>query len=192
MRMHSGRAPRLCALLFLPTVGAATLGLGACAPSFENARTPSGQYCSDMPIYLNNQPDPDKPFHRIKPIATPLIQLTAPERLEALRKEACKLGGDAVINAGDEDAQTTDHIVIVRASGYAVRWTGPIIRSISSHGSSGSNSIGASSGIGSSTPAPPPPAAPAPAAEPDQGGSDGEGGGPSKAPAIAPKKKTLK
>jgi hypothetical protein len=107
----------------LPLLGALAGVAPGCAQNFHEARTPSGQYCSDMPVYFNNQPDPDRPFHRIKPIATPIKSLTAPERLEALRVEACKLGGDAVIGAGDEEAQAPDHTVIMRASGYAVRWT---------------------------------------------------------------------
>lgn len=190
MQNHSRRV----ALPLVHTLAAsagllATGALGACAPSFENARTPSGQYCTDMPIYLNNQPEPDRPFHRLKPIATPMAQLTAPERLEALRRATCDLGGDAVINAGDEEAQTTDHIVIVRASGYAVRWTGPVIRSISSRPSAGAATIGAASGIGGAPASAPAPAVQGTVVEDAGDTADGEASGPAKAPAVAPKKK---
>ena len=142
-----------------PLLGALAGLAAGCAPNFHDARTPSGQYCSDMPVYFNNQPDPDKPFHRIKPISTPIKPLTAPERLEALRMEACKLGGDAVIGAGDEEAQAPDHSVIMRASGYAVRWTNAPVKSVAPR-----QTIGGAAPAPLAGPAPAP--APAPARPP--------------------------
>src|SRR5690242_861960 len=122
MRKFLAPALKLPAVLSLACGAFASAGAG-CAPAFHDAKTPSWQWCSDMPVVLNGQADPERPFHRIKPISTPIKSLTAPERLEALRVEACKLGGDAVINAGDEETQTPDHTIVVRASGYAIRWT---------------------------------------------------------------------
>jgi hypothetical protein len=98
-----------------------SLALAGCV-SFSDARTRSGGFCTDMPIYPAGQ-TPDKPFHRLQPVASALKPLTEAERLESLRRVACKLGADAVIEAVNETAQNSDHVTLERSSGYAVVWT---------------------------------------------------------------------
>ncbi len=93
----------------------------ACVP-FKDMRTRSGGWCTDMPIFPAGQ-TPDKPFHRLQPVASALKPLTEAERLESLRREACKIGADAVIEAVNETAQNSDHVTLERSSGYAVVWT---------------------------------------------------------------------
>ena len=165
------------AISLLSTSAVPLLAAG-CAQNFAEAKTPSGTYCTDMLLFLNGQPGPDRPFHRIKPIATPMKPLTASERQEALRVEACKIGGDAVLNAGDEDAQAPDHTMLVRSSGYAIRWTTNLNKGLSLHD--------AASATPPATPSPEPEAAaPAPALAP-------EAQSPAPPGKAAPKKKPVK
>lgn len=96
--------------------------LGACAPVFEKALTPSGDPCPDIPIYGVGQ-TVDRAYHRKGPIASSLQASTDPERLESLRREACRVGADAVIEAGNEDAKLPDGTgYVTRATGTAVIW----------------------------------------------------------------------
>jgi hypothetical protein len=111
------------------TLALVTVSLVGCAPSFEKSRTPSGDFCTDMPVVPSGT-SVDKPFHRLKSVASSVKCTTEAERLESLRKEGCKLRADAIIEAANESTRAPDGIgYITRASGTAIVWvtapTGP-------------------------------------------------------------------
>jgi hypothetical protein len=106
---------------------AATLGLCAlisvsCA-AFKDKRTPSGDFCSDMPIIPAGQ-EPDREYHRLQPIQSDPKTRTEAERLESLRKVACTTGADAVIEAVNEEVRGDSGYQMV-SSGTAVIWLRP-------------------------------------------------------------------
>lgn len=103
---------------------AAALGAAltsACSTPFRDRRTPSGEFCSDMQVVPAGQM-PDREFHRLQPIASDPEARTEAERLESLRKAACAVGGDAVIEAVNEEIRTEDGRYATVASGTAVMW----------------------------------------------------------------------
>lgn len=106
--------------LFLAAVIAALLPLG-CGPDFKDRRTPSGDFCSDMPIIPAGQ-EPDREFHRLQPIQSDGKARTEAERLESLRKVACKVGADAVIEAVNEEVRGDNAQYQMVSSGTAVIW----------------------------------------------------------------------
>lgn len=110
--------PLLARSLWLPILCCA---LG-CGPRFENAVTPTGEPCTDMPIFPAGQ-TVDQPYHRVKPVASKLKASTEAERLESLRRQACKLHADAIIEAANEETRLKNGTgYATRASGTAIRW----------------------------------------------------------------------
>ncbi|XXT24871.1 hypothetical protein WME94_25390 [Sorangium sp. So ce429] len=106
-------------LLLSAALGAALI-LG-CSTAFRDKRTPSGEFCSDMHVVPAGQL-PDREYHRLQPIASDPAARTEAERLESLRKAACAVGGDAVIEAVNEEIRTEDGRYASVASGTAVIW----------------------------------------------------------------------
>lgn len=98
------------------------LGAGGCGGKFYKTTTPSGVPCSDMPVYPAGQAI-EQQYHRLRPIASAPKASTEAERLESLRRKACKLHADAVIEAANEETRTKDGAgYLTRASGTAVAW----------------------------------------------------------------------
>jgi len=95
----------------------------ACAapPRFQDMRTPSGEFCTDMPIFAGKT-QPDKEFHRLEPVQSEPGARTEPERLRSLRKAACMAGGDAVIEAIEEEIRLPDASYGKVATGTAIVW----------------------------------------------------------------------
>jgi hypothetical protein len=104
----------LCALAFLAT---------SCA-AFKDKRTPSGEFCSDMPVIPAGD-EPDLEFHRLQPIQSDIRARTEAERLESLRKAACAVGGDAIIEAVNEEVRNDQAQYVLVSSGTAVLWVRP-------------------------------------------------------------------
>ena len=90
----------------------------ACAPAFDKARTPSGEPCADLPI-IPAGTEPSRPYHRIAPIISDEGLKSEAERLESLRREACRRHADAVIEAVNEEQPGGG---APRSSGTAVVW----------------------------------------------------------------------
>src|SRR5215212_1728592 len=80
--------------------------------SFQEMRTPSGDFCTDMPVLPAGQV-PDREYHRLQPIQSDPDCRTEAERLESLRRFACKAGADAVIEAANEEVRQSN-------AGYAL------------------------------------------------------------------------
>jgi hypothetical protein len=99
---------------------AALLPIVSCA-AFKDKRTPSGEFCSDMPIIPAGQ-EPDREYHRLQPIASDPKMRTEAERLESLRKVACGVGADAVIEAVNEEVRGDNAQYQMVSSGTAVIW----------------------------------------------------------------------
>lgn len=93
----------------------------ACVPSFQNRRTPSGDFCSDMPVIPAGQA-PDREYHRLRPVASDPEARTEAERLESLRKAACTAGADGVIEAANEEVRLANAAYSVVSSGTAITW----------------------------------------------------------------------
>jgi len=89
---------------------------------FHQMRTPSGDFCSDMPIFAGRD-QPDKEFHRLGPVKSGATFKTVAERLESLRKAACDAEADAVIEASEDEVRQADGTYGKVASGTAVIWT---------------------------------------------------------------------
>ncbi|WP_437820001.1 hypothetical protein [Sorangium sp. So ce1078] len=106
-------------LLLSAALGAALIA--GCSTPFRDKRTPSGEFCSDMQVVPAGQL-PDREYHRLQPIASDPEARTEAERLESLRKAACAVGGDAVIEAVNEEIRTEDGRYASVASGTAVIW----------------------------------------------------------------------
>ncbi|WP_438030051.1 hypothetical protein [Sorangium sp. So ce233] len=106
-------------LLLAAVLGAALIA--GCSTPFRDRRTPSGEFCSDMHVVPAGQL-PDREYHRLQPIASDPEARTEAERLESLRKAACAVGGDAVIEAVNEEIRTEDGRYASVASGTAVIW----------------------------------------------------------------------
>ncbi|MDC0681636.1 hypothetical protein [Sorangium atrum] len=106
-------------LLLSAALGAALIA--GCSTAFRDKRTPSGEFCSDMHVVPAGQL-PDREYHRLQPIASDPTARTEAERLESLRKAACGVGGDAVIEAVNEEIRTEDGRYASVASGTAVIW----------------------------------------------------------------------
>ncbi|WP_437682454.1 hypothetical protein [Sorangium sp. So ce131] len=106
-------------LLLAAALGAALIS--GCSTAFKDKRTPSGEFCSDMHVVPAGQA-PDREYHRLQPISSNPEARTEAERLESLRKAACAVGGDAVIEAVNEEIRTEDGRYASVASGTAVIW----------------------------------------------------------------------
>lgn len=143
-------------LLFVALV--APLVVGAACASFKDKRTPSGEFCSDMQVVPAGQ-DPDSEYHRLQPISSDPKARTEAERLESLRKAACNVGGDAVIEAVNEEVRAENATYTTVSSGTAIIW----LRRPAG-GSAKPLSLPNKKPAGSAEPAAPPP--PEPSAEP--------------------------
>jgi hypothetical protein len=75
-----------------------------------------------MPVFPAGT-EPDREYHRLQPITSDPESRTEAERLESLRKAACNVGGDAVIEAVNEEVRTEDARYSLVSSGTAVVWT---------------------------------------------------------------------
>ncbi len=110
--------PLLAAVALAVTVAA------ACGPSFKDRRTPSGDFCSDMVVIPAGQ-EPDREYHRLQPIKSDIAAKTEAERLESLRKAACLVGADSVIEAVNEEVRADNAQYTTVSSGTAVIWLRP-------------------------------------------------------------------
>ena len=99
----------------------APLVAGAACASFKDKRTPSGEFCSDMLVIPAGQ-DADSEYHRLQPISSDPKARTEAERLESLRKAACSVGGDAVIEAVNEEVRAENATYATVSSGTAIIW----------------------------------------------------------------------
>ncbi len=99
----------------------AIAGSSACSPAFKDKRTPSGDFCSDMPIVPAGQ-EPDREYHRLQPIQSDPKARTEAERLESLRKAACNIDADGVIEAVNEEVRGDNAQYAMVSSGTAVIW----------------------------------------------------------------------
>lgn len=107
--------------LLLAAAVLAALASASCGPSFKEKRTPSGDFCSDMPIIPAGQ-EADREYHRLQPIQSDTKARTEAERLESLRKAACNVGADAVIEAVNEEVRGENAQYTMVSSGTAVLW----------------------------------------------------------------------
>jgi hypothetical protein len=105
----------------LAVVVAAMIPAAACGPSFKDRRTPSGDFCSDMAVIPAGQ-EPDREYHRLQPIQSDPKAKTEAERLESLRKAACNVSADAVIEAVNEEVRGDNAQYGMVSSGTAVIW----------------------------------------------------------------------
>ena len=105
----------------LAALALAVTATAACAASFKDRRTPSGDFCSDMVIIPAGQ-EPDREYHRLQPIKSEITAKTEAERLESLRKAACVVGADAVIEAVNEEVRAENAQYATVSSGTAVLW----------------------------------------------------------------------
>jgi hypothetical protein len=105
----------------LPAVVLAVVIPAGCGPSFKDRRTPSGDFCSDMVVIPAGQ-EPDREYHRLNPITSDPKARTEAERLESLRKASCLIGGDAVIEAVNEEVRGDNAQYTTVSSGTAVIW----------------------------------------------------------------------
>jgi hypothetical protein len=106
--------------LLLAALVAPILAGAACA-SFKDKRTPSGEFCSDMQVVPAGQ-EADSEYHRLQPISSDPKARTEAERLESLRKAACAVGGDAVIEAVNEEVRAENATYATVSSGTAIIW----------------------------------------------------------------------
>jgi len=110
--------------LTLAAIALAVTATAACAASFKDRRTPSGDFCSDMVIIPAGQ-EPDREYHRLQPIKSDISAKTEAERLESLRKAACLVGADSVIEAVNEEVRADNAQYATVSSGTAVIWLRP-------------------------------------------------------------------
>ena len=104
----------------LPAVALVALMPFACM-SFKDKRTPSGEFCSDMSVVPAGT-DVSNEYHRLQPIQSDPKARTEAERLESLRKAACNVGADAVIEAVNEEVRADNAAYTMVSSGTAVIW----------------------------------------------------------------------
>jgi hypothetical protein len=104
----------------LPVAALVALLPFACV-SFKDKRTPSGDFCSDMSVVPAGT-EVDREYHRLQPIQSDPKARTEAERLESLRKAACNVGADAVIEAVNEEVRGDSSAYTMVSSGTAVIW----------------------------------------------------------------------
>ena len=104
----------------LPVTALVALLPFACV-SFKDKRTPSGEFCSDMSVVPAGT-EVDREYHRLQPIQSDPKARTEAERLESLRKAACKVEADAVIEAVNEEVRGDSSAYTMVSSGTAVIW----------------------------------------------------------------------
>lgn len=128
-REHDVRAPLSASSLYVDAMSrivlvvALALGASACGAPARRTTTPSGHSCVDMPLLAAGQ-EPGRPLHRMGPVRSDARSATEAERLASLREAACAAGGDAVIEAVNEEVRLPDGTYGTIASGTAVVWTG--------------------------------------------------------------------
>lgn len=105
-------------------VASAVLIAAGCAPAFKDRRTPSGDFCSDMAVVPADE-ETNLEYHRLVPVQSDMKARTEAERLESLRKAACLVGGDAVIEAVNEEVRNESAQFVLVSSGTAVIWVRP-------------------------------------------------------------------
>ncbi|MFO0592604.1 MAG: hypothetical protein U0441_33985 [Polyangiaceae bacterium] len=108
---------------FVISVSALAITMG-CTPTFKDRRTPSGDFCSDMAIIPAGE-EPNLEYHRLTPVQSDIKARTEAERLESLRKAACLVGADAVIEAVNEETRNEQAQYVLVSSGTAVIWVRP-------------------------------------------------------------------
>lgn len=152
--------------------------------TFQDKRTPSGDFCSDMPVLPAGQV-PDREYHRLQPVASDPECRTEAERLESLRKSACKVGADAVIEAANEEVRQTNASFALVSSGTAVTWvrrTNVDVKAFSAYPTHATTAPSAT--VAAPEPeassAPPPVEDPATAATPAKSGTPVAGAAPAK------------
>src|SRR5678809_1104337 len=96
----------------------------SCTADFKNRRTPSGDFCSDMFVIPAGE-EPNLEYHRLQPVQSDIQAHTEAERLESLRKAACLVGADAVIEAVNEEVRNDAAQFVLVSSGTAVVWVRP-------------------------------------------------------------------
>ena len=69
--------------------------------------------------------EPDREYHRLQPIKSDIAAKTEAERLESLRKAACLVGADSVIEAVNEEVRAESAQYTTVSSGTAVIWLRP-------------------------------------------------------------------
>src|SRR5262245_27140493 len=86
---------------------AAVLGAG-CA-SYYDKITPSGTPCRDMPLvpFGKDEQLAGRPFTRLRPVSSSLRCETQGERMESLRRQACDVMADAVIDIAQDEVITS-------------------------------------------------------------------------------------
>ena len=109
---------------FVISASVLALGLVVGCTAFKSQRTPSGDFCSDMPVIAAGD-EPDIEYHRLTPVQSDVKARTEAERLESLRKAACKVGGDAVVEAVNEETRNDQGQIVFVSSGTAVIWVRP-------------------------------------------------------------------
>ena len=102
----------------------ALLLVTSCTPAFKDRRTPSGDFCIDMAVIPAGE-EPNLEYHRLQPVQSDIKARTEAERLESLRKAACLVGGDAVIEAVNEETRNEQAQYVLVSSGTAVIWVRP-------------------------------------------------------------------
>ena len=105
-------------------VASAVLLAAGCSASFKDRRTPSGDFCSDMPVVPADE-DTNLEYHRLVPVQSDMKARTEAERIESLRRAACLVGGDAVIEAVNEEVRNESAQYVLISSGTAVIWVRP-------------------------------------------------------------------
>ena len=129
--------------------------------NFKNQRTPGGDFCSDMPVIPAGQ-EADREYHRLQPISSDPKARTEAERLESLRKAACSVGGDAVIEAVNEEVRAENATYTTVSSGTAVIWLRRPqgeVKPLTLHSSPKPSASGTPSATPTGEPDAPPPAA---------------------------------
>ena len=104
------------------------LSLTGCAlfePNFYKARSPAGVFCSDMAVIPNAQ-RLDRPFHRLAAVASAPTAQGELERLESIRRAACRVKADAIVEVTvSDDAKTSDGRYYTRIQGFSAVWLAP-------------------------------------------------------------------
>jgi hypothetical protein len=174
--------------LLLPLI--LTMPLLTDCGSFQDKRTPSGEFCSDMSVLPAGQV-PDREYHRLQPVQSDPDCRTEAERLESLRKAACKAGADAVIEAANEEVRQSNAGYALISSGTAVTWvrrTSGETKPITAYPTHAGPSASGTPSDEPDEPALPDEPTPAPSATPAKSGQPSVGPAPAKSgqPAVGP------
>jgi hypothetical protein len=169
---------------------AALLLATSCTADFKNRRTPSGEFCSDM-FVIPAGDEPNLEYHRLQPVQSDIKAHTEAERLESLRKAACIVGGDAVIEAVNEEIRNEVGQYVLVSSGTSVVWVRPkgseaVPLTTHKKPKTGAEEAGSAQPVATAPPAAPPSAAPVPTAAPVATPTAVASAPPSAAPTTAP------